>query len=105
MEHLQTVAYPLEVFRPRDFAARKVEVDFQSMEEWVAWLGNIHAEDIEWRPPHWDLYDMTWSVGRSNEVLLAGIDSMVAYYPCFIRRQYGLSATIPAASRLSGYLP
>ena len=66
----------------------------------MAWLDNIHVEDIEWRPPHWDLYDMTWSVGRSNEVLLAGIDSMVAYYPCYIRRQYGLSATIPAAFKV-----
>ena len=52
--------------------------------------------DIEWRPPHWGLGDMTWAVERKNEVLLVGMDIVIAYYPSYIRRQYGLAATLPA---------
>ena len=46
-EHLQIVAFPLERFRPRDFATRQVKVDFKSGGEWRAWLRNIQAGDIE----------------------------------------------------------
>ena len=86
MEHVQIVAFPLEKFRPRDFATRQVKVDFKSGGEWRAWLRNTQADDIEWHPPHWGLGDMTWSVERKNEVLLVGIDIVIAYYPSYIRR-------------------
>ena len=40
---------------------------------------------------------MTWAVERKNEVLLVGMDIVIAYYPSYIRRQYGLSVTFPTA--------
>ena len=39
---------------------------------------------------------MTWWVERKNEVLLVGMDVVVAYYPSYIQKQYGLVATFPA---------
>ena len=90
------MVFPLETFRPRDFPKRQVKVDFKSSAEWRAWLCNIQVDDIEWRPPHWGLGGMTWSVERKNEVLLIGMDAIIAYYPCYIRRQYGLTVTVPA---------
>ena len=96
MEHLQIVAFPLDTFRPQNFIKRKIKVNFKSGAEWRAWLRNIQEDDIEWRPPHWDLGDMTWSVERKNEVLLIGMDAIIAYYPCYIRRQYKLAVIIPA---------
>ena len=91
------MAFPLERYRPCDFAQRRVEVEFKSEVEWKAWLKDLQADDIEWRPPHWGLGDMTWSVEKKNEVLLVGMEATNAYYPSYIRRQYGLSATFPTA--------
>ena len=95
MERLRVVAHPPEAFRPRDFARRPAIVDFRSVDEWMRWLANLQADDVEWRPPHWGLGDMTWSVERRGEVLLVGMDIVTAYYPAFIRRQYGLSVVFP----------
>ena len=95
MERLQTIAFPPEGYRPRDSIKRRVIVDFESRDEWRDWFRNLQATDIEWRPSQWNLGDMTWAVERKNEVLLVGMDVVVAYYPSYIRRQYGLSATFP----------
>ena len=91
------MAFPLTRFRPCDFTKRRVEVEFKSGAEWRTWLKNLQAGDIEWHPSHWGLGDMTWSVERKNEVLLVGMDITVAYYPSYIRKQYGLGATFPVA--------
>ena len=38
---------------------------------------------------------MTWLVEQNYKVLLVGMDTIIAYYPCYIRRQYGLTVTVP----------
>ena len=80
------MAFPLERFRSCDFAKRRIEVDFKSGAEWWTWLKNLQAGDIEWHLPHWGLGDMTWSMERKNEVLLVGMDIVVAYYSSYIQR-------------------
>ena len=62
MERLQTVTFPPEGYRPRDFTKREVIIDFRSREEWRDWFEGLQATDIEWRPSQWNLGDMTWAV-------------------------------------------